>query len=256
MIRAFIFDLDGVLVQTEKLKARAYDLAVQEVLGSDKPERRAGRAYAEVIGASREDTSRYVMEKLGLEKPLTALMDTYGVSTPWDALTAIRYRIYNRIVADPQVIRDNQWPHNVDILRMARRLGCSTALTTLSKLPDVERVITALDIRPLLDLVLTAEDVSRGKPDPEIYLKAAERLGVSPAHCLVLEDSVNGITAATRAGMNVIAMATPFTRKAIHATKLVADEWIIHRPEDVTGKVERRIAELNSAGNGKNGAVT
>jgi beta-phosphoglucomutase-like phosphatase (HAD superfamily) len=67
MIRAFIFDLDGVLVQTEKLKARAYDLAVQEILGTEAPDQRAGQAYAEVIGASRETTSRYVMEKLGLE---------------------------------------------------------------------------------------------------------------------------------------------------------------------------------------------
>jgi beta-phosphoglucomutase-like phosphatase (HAD superfamily) len=124
-------------------------------------------------------------------------------------------------------------------------MGCSTALTTLSKRPDVERVIAALDIRSLLDLVLTAEDVSRGKPDPEIYLKAAQRLGMTPAECLVLEDSLNGITAATRAGMNVIAMATPFTGAAIHAGKLVDDEWIIHRPEDVTEIIERRIAGLN-----------
>jgi beta-phosphoglucomutase-like phosphatase (HAD superfamily) len=245
MIRAFIFDLDGVLVQTEKLKARAYDLAVQEILGTEAPDQRAGQAYAEVIGASRETTSRYVMEKLGLEKPLRAIMGQYGVSTPWDALTVVRYRIYNRMVADPRVLRDNQWPYNVAVLKMARRMGCSTALTTLSKRPDVERVIAALDIRSLLDLVLTAEDVSRGKPDPEIYLKAAQRLGMTPAECLVLEDSLNGITAATRAGMNVIAMATPFTGAAIHAGKLVDDEWIIHRPEDVTEIIERRIAGLN-----------
>lgn len=246
MIRAFIFDLDGVLVQTEKLKARAYDLAVQQILGTPQPDSRAGKAYAEVIGASREETSRHVMVKLGLESRLRNLVHEYGVSKPWDALTAIRYRIYDKMVADPQVLRDNQWPFNVAILKMARRMGCVTALTTLSKRKDVIHVIESLDIGTLLDVVLTAEDISRGKPDPEIYLKAAQILAVKPAECLVLEDSVNGITAAERAGMHVVAMATPFTNAAIHAKELVKEAWTIHRPEDVIDVVKRRIEEINN----------
>lgn len=247
MIRAFIFDLDGVLVQTEKLKARAYDLAAQRILGSAEPDARAGQAYAEVIGASREETSRHVMDKLGLENKLRRLMPEYGVSQPWEALTAIRYEIYDQMVSDPQVLRDNQWPFNVAILKMAREIGCRTALTTLSKRRDVEHVIASLDIGGLLDLVLTAEDISRGKPDPEIYLKAAQLLNAKPAECLVLEDSVNGITAASRAGMNVVAMATPFTNAAIHAKGLVKEAWTVHRPEDAVSIVRRRVEELNQA---------
>jgi beta-phosphoglucomutase-like phosphatase (HAD superfamily) len=245
MIRAFIFDLDGVLVQTEKLKARAYDLAVQEILGTNKPDDRAGKAYAEVIGASREETSRHVMEKLGLEKHLRELMPQYGTAQPWDALTAIRYRIYDKMVADPQILRDNQWPFNIAILKMARQMGCVTALTTLSKCRDVNHVVESLDIGGLLDAILTAEDINRGKPDPEIYLKAALVLSVKPIECLVLEDSVNGITAAMRAGMNVVAMATPFTNAAIHAKGLIKEAWTIHHPEDVIDIVKRRIEEIN-----------
>ena len=245
MIRAFIFDLDGVLVQTEKLKARAYNLAAQQILGTAEPDRRAGQAYAEVIGASREETSRHVMDKLGMEARLRELTGEYGVSQPWEALTAIRYRIYDKMVSDPQVLRDNQWPFNIAILKMARESGCFTALTTLSKRRDVNHVIEALGIGPLLDLVLTAEDISRGKPDPEIYLRAAQLLNVEPAECLVLEDSVNGITAARRAGMNVVAMATPFTNAAIHVKGLVKEAWTVHRPEEAIDVVQRRIKELN-----------
>lgn len=247
MIRAVIFDLDGVLVQTEKLKARAYDLAAQQVLGLKEPDQRASEAYVEVIGASREATSRHVMTRLGLEPKLRELMPQYGVNEPWQALTAIRYQIYDEMVGDPQVLRDNQWPYNVAVLRLAHQAGCLTALTTLSKRRDVDHVISALDIAPMLDLVITAEDVSRAKPDPEIYLLAAQRLSASAAECLVLEDSVNGLQAALAAGMNVVAIATPFTANSIHAAGLVKEAWIVHRPEDALDTVRRRLAELNRA---------
>ena len=231
MIRAIIFDLDGVLVQTEKLKARAYALAVQQIRNLPEPDARAGEAYREVVGAQREVTSRHVMDKLGLEKELRPLMSQYGVSEPWEALTAVRYQIYDKMVSDPQVIRDNQWSYTVDLLRVAKETACLTALTTLSKRKDVLHVIRSLDIESLLDVILTAEDVTRGKPDPE--------------HCLVLEDSVNGIKSAQSAGMNVVAIATPFTNASIHTSEIIKEAWIVHEPEKVAEVVRQRIEEHN-----------
>ena len=245
MIRAIIFDLDGVLVQTEKLKARAYALAVQQIRNLPEPDARAGEAYREVVGAQREVTSRHVMDKLGLEKELRSLMSQYGVSEPWEALTAVRYQIYDKMVSDPQVIRDNQWSYTVDLLRVAKETACLTALTTLSKRKDVLHVIRSLDIEPLLDVILTAEDVTRGKPDPEIYLLAAQRLEVPPEHCLVLEDTVNGIKSAQSAGMNVVAIATPFTNASIHTSEIIKEAWIVHEPEKVAEVVRQRIEEHN-----------
>jgi beta-phosphoglucomutase-like phosphatase (HAD superfamily) len=245
LIRAIIFDLDGVLVQTEKLKARAYALAVQQIRNLPEPDARAGEAYREVVGAQREVTSRHVMDKLGLEKELRSLMSQYGVSEPWEALTAVRYQIYDKMVSDPQVIRDNQWSYTVDLLRVAKETACLTALTTLSKRKDVLHVIRSLDIEPLLDVILTAEDVTRGKPDPEIYLLAAQRLEVPPEHCLVLEDTVNGIKSAQSAGMNVVAIATPFTNASIHTSEIIKEAWIVHEPEKVAEVVRQRIEEHN-----------
>ena len=230
MIRAIIFDLDGVLVQTEKLKARAYALAVQQIRNLPEPDTSASEAYREVVGAPREVTSRHVMDKLGLENELQPLMSKYGASEPWEVLTAIRYQIYDKIVGDPQVIRDNQWPYTIDLLRLAKEKACLTALTTLSKRKDVSHVILSLDIERLLDVVLTAEDVTKGKPDPEIYLLAAQRLEVPAEECLVLEDSVNGIKAAQAAGMNVVAIATPFTNASIHTNEIIKEAWIVHEP--------------------------
>ena len=245
MIRAMIFDLDGVLVQTEKLKAQAYGLAVQQIRNLPEPDARAGEAYREVIGAPRETTSRHVMDKLGLEGDLRPLISRYEVSEPWQVLTAIRYQIYHRIVGDPQVIRDNQWPYTMDLLRLARDTACRTALTTMSKRDDVWHVIHSLGIEDSLDVVLTAEDVSRGKPDPQIYLLAAQKLAVPPGECLVLEDSVNGIRAAQAAGMNVVAIATPFTNAAIHQNEIIREAWIVHQPERVAAVVRQRVTDHN-----------
>ena len=247
MIRAMIFDLDGVLVQTEKLKARAYALAVQQIRNLPEPDVRASEAYREVVGASREATSRHVMDKLGLEGELRQLMPQYGVAEPWEVLTAIRYQIYDKMVSDPQVIRDNQWPYTVKLLTVAKDTGCLTALTTLSKRKDVLHVISSLGIGYLLNVVLTAEEVTKGKPDPEIYLLAANKLGIPPGECLVLEDSVNGIKAAQKAGMNVVAIATPFTNASIHLSEIIKEAWIVHEPDKVADVVHQRIEEHNMA---------
>ena len=220
-------------------------MAVQQIRNLPEPDARAGEAYREVVGAQREVTSRHVMDKLGLENELRPLMSQYGVSEPWEALTAVRYQIYDKMVSDPQVIRDNQWPYTVDLLRVAKETACLTALTTLSKRKDVLHVIRSLGIEPLLDVILTAEDVTRGKPDPEIYLLAAQRLQVPPEHCLVLEDSVNGIKSAQSAGMNVVAIATPFTNASIHTSEIIKEAWIVHEPEKVAEVVRQRIEEHN-----------
>ncbi len=245
MIQAIIFDLDGVLVQTEKLKALAYSKAVQVIRGLLEPDYRAGEAYREVVGASRETTSRYVMKKLGLEEDLRPIMARYGVSKPEDALTAVRYEIYYDIIGDPQVIRDNQWPYAMAVLRTAREFSCKTALTTLSKRKDVQHVIGALGIEDYLDAVLTAEDVTLGKPDPQIYLLAADRLGrLPPEECLVLEDSVNGVKAGLAAGMNVVAIATPFTKESLHSSGVIEERWIAE-PRTVPETVRLRIEVHN-----------
>ncbi len=83
MIRAFLFDLDGTLVQTEKMKAQDYAIAVQHLKGLDQPDQRAIKAYQEIVGATQEAASRHIIEKLDLGNDLKPLMQQYGAETPW-----------------------------------------------------------------------------------------------------------------------------------------------------------------------------
>lgn len=248
MISAIMFDLDGTLVQSEKLKALSYAMAIQRLRRLPEPEARAIEAYREIVGAARDVASRHVMESLQLEPELQPLTADYGVSEPWEVLSAMRKEIYDDMVADPQVIRDNQWPHTIGFLRVARETGCRTALATMSHRNEALHVLRSLDLEQYLDEVLTREDVAQPKPDPEIYLLAAERLGVDPKDCLVIEDSSNGAQAGVAAGMNVIAVATPFTIAGLHSSNVLEHTWVVHEAEKLVDAVRDRIAEHNRTG--------
>ena len=245
MISAIMFDLDGTLIQSEKLKALSYAIAVQHLHGSTEPDPRAIEAYREIVGAARDVASRHIMESLALESDLRPLMVQHGASEPWEVLSALRKEIYDEMVADPQVIRDNQWPYTIGLLRVARETFCRTALATMSYRKEALHVLRALDIEGSLDEVLTREDVQNPKPDPEIYLLAAQKLGVQPQDCLVLEDSPNGVRAGVAAGMNVIAVATPFTIAALHSSEVLEHAWMVHEPEALLDMVKDRIADHN-----------
>ena len=245
MISAIIFDLDGTLVQSEKLKAQSYAIAVQRMRGLDEPEPRAIEAYREIVGSAREVATRHIIENLGLESELRPLMAEHGASEPWEVLAGMRTEIYNNMVEDPQVLRDNQWPHTIGLLRVARETFCRTALATMSYRKEALHVLRSLGIEDSLDEVLTREDVQNPKPDPEIYFLAAQKLEVQPQDCLVLEDSPNGVQAGVAAGMNVIAVATPFTIAGLHSSQVVEHAWMVHDPEMLLEVVEERIAAHN-----------
>ena len=245
MIRSIMFDLDGTLVQSEKLKALSYAIAAQRIQGLSEPDARAIEAYREIVGASRDVASRHVMDSLDIEGDLRPLMAEHNASEPWEVLTALRTAIYTEMVADPQVIRDNQWPHTVGLLRVARETFCQTGLATMSYRREALHVLKSLDLEPLLDVVLTREDVQQPKPDPEIYLLAAQKLDVPPQDCLVLEDSPTGVQAGLAAGMNVVAIATPFTVAGLHSSQVLDHAWVVHDQDSMNPVVEERIADHN-----------
>jgi HAD superfamily hydrolase (TIGR01509 family) len=89
--------------------------------------------------------------------------------------------------------------------------GVPRAVATSASRHDVETLLGGLGLRPHFEVIVTAEDVVLGKPDPAVYLEAARRLGAQPAACLVFEDSLVGVQAARRAGMRAIGITTAHT---------------------------------------------
>ncbi|RME81694.1 MAG: HAD family phosphatase [Caldilineae bacterium] len=244
MIRAMLFDLDGTLVQTERLKAISYARAAHELCPETVAEAAVMDAYREVVGLSRQEVATALLERFGLESRAAALMQEFGVQEPWQAFVQVRLRIYEHMLADPDLIRSNCWPHSVALLHLARRRGCRTALATMSRCRQAGRILDLLGLRQEFDFVATRDDVEHAKPDPEIYLLLSRTLQIPPHECLVIEDSPAGVQAAIAADMHVIAVATPFTRERLHTSCLLPESHIVDDAVELLPAVEALISRL------------
>ncbi len=242
MIRAVIFDLDGTLVQTERLKALSYARAVAELRPGAFTEHDVVEAFRDVVGRSRDEVAGALLARFALREAAQARVNEFGVSAPWQVLVQLRLRYYEALLADPEVLRTSQWPHNVALLHAARQMGCKTGLASMSHCDQVRRVLKVLALEDAFDFIATRDDVEHGKPDPEIYLLVARQLNVAPKECLVVEDSPVGVRAAASAGMDVIAVTTPFTRQQFRERDLLDRRWVVDEPDSLPDVVRRRIA--------------
>jgi beta-phosphoglucomutase family hydrolase len=139
--------------------------------------------------------------------------------------------------------------HGIDLLPGVRgwleRLqaaGWRQAVASSAPRANVEALVEILDIGVFFGALVAAEDVQRGKPDPQVFLTAAERLGVSPARCVVLEDAPAGIEAAHRAGMRAIGIRSSHPGLQADITVQTLDEL----PEDT---FDRLISDERSSPN-------
>ena len=147
-------------------------------------------------------------------------LGTQGGFDPWADLSTRVTQLLDREQLGA-VVRERHWercgeepllPGVRDRLEEAARAGLATAVASSSPSAWVEPWLERHSLRPLIGSVCTREDVRRVKPAPDLFLLAAERLGVEPAACLVLEDSPTGLRAAQAAGMHAVAVPNRLTR--------------------------------------------
>ena len=210
MIAAILFDLDGLLSDTETLHCRSYQRALQEV----------GYTLTE-----REFFEHWVRDGLAIAD----LCRLRGIGHEPRDLHKRKMIFYREFVRKELVAM----PGAIEILRRVRGRK-KLALVTASAKEAADSVLDTLQIREYFDVVLTAADVARRKPHPDLFLKAAELLKVLPDQCVVLEDAAKGIIAAAAAGMQSIAVPTGHTKendfsKATHVVESlseISDEWL------------------------------
>ena len=237
-----VFDLDGTLVQTEKLKARSYAEAAARLCPELDPAT-VIEAFRDVVGLSRQEVATELVRRFRLEPAATAHMDEYGVGTPWQAYVQIRLQIYEEFLADDRVILEHRWPHNLALLQHARQSCSHVGLATMSYCHQAGRVLGILGLAGAFDVVATRDDVEHGKPSPEIYELVARELAVLPAQCLAIEDSAAGVESALTAGMACVAVSTPFTHTSLHESGLLDPRWIVDDPPRLLDVVEERTRE-------------
>lgn len=183
--RGVVFDLDGTMFNTEQL----YVQVLQEML-----RRRDLPFQWELLNE--------MMGRPGMVS-LQILIDWHKLEnlTPlqlYEESDSIFYGILDRELAP--------MPGTLDLLAELESRGIPKAIATSSRRKVVLHMLDRFHLRERFQFILTSEDVTHGKPNPEIYTRAASRLALSPAEVLVFEDSANGCAAAVAAGMHTIAV--------------------------------------------------
>jgi HAD superfamily hydrolase (TIGR01509 family) len=242
-INAFVFDLDGTLVQTERLKARSYAKAAVELCPDSITEEAVVEAYKDVVGESRKTVATTLMERFDLEAASAERMTDVDVDAPWQAFVQVRLDYYETLVQDPTVLRENRWPHTLSLLDRARDHRCAVGLATTSRRRQACHVLNVLGLDDTFDVVATADEVARTKPHPEIYRLCAVELGVPPERMLAIEDSPTGTQAAVDAGLHCIAFGTPFTEARLRTESPLDDRWIVTHPAALLDTVDALLAE-------------
>ena len=183
MIRAVVFDLDGVLVDSEHV----WD-AAREELARERGGRWHQGAQRDMMGMSSTEWSRYMHETIGLPEPPAEI-------------SAEVVRRLEQIYRDHLPLIDGAAEA---VERLADRWPLGVASS--SNRPLIDLVLELSGLARFFSATVSSEEVPRGKPAPDVYLEAAKRLGVEPSACAAVEDSHNGILSAKAAGMRVIAI--------------------------------------------------
>lgn len=186
-IRAVVFDLDGLMVNTEDV----YHLVGTELM------RRRGKTF--------DDDLRGAMMGQPAQAALAVMIDWHALDDTLEQLAAESEQTFWQFVADRLTVM----PGLLDLLEYIEQLGLPKAIATSGARHYAEELLQRVALADRFQFLLTACDISNGKPHPEIYQLAAERLQLAPAQTLVLEDSHNGCRAGIDAGAYTVAVPSP-----------------------------------------------
>jgi HAD superfamily hydrolase (TIGR01509 family) len=199
VVAAVIFDLDGVLIETEELWDRARRDIAREHGGSWT----AGATLA-MQGMSSPEWSRYMREEVGVP---------------------LRPGEINRLVVDRLLaLYRDRLPLLPGATEAVERLAArwTLGLASSSNRELIDEVLSLANLASFFSVAISSEEVARGKPAPDVYLEAARRLGVAPRDCVAVEDSTNGIRSAAAAEMTVVAVPNREFPPAAGALELTA----------------------------------
>jgi HAD superfamily hydrolase (TIGR01509 family) len=189
-LHAVVFDLDGLLVNSEDL----YEQAGETVL------RRRGKTY--------DATLREQMMGRPVVDAIRLMIDCHSLPDPLDDLMCECRELLEGLMATSLA----PMPGVEKLLDRLQAAQMPIAVATSGTSEYAHAVLSKLNLQHCFRFILTADDIHRGKPHPEVYLLAADRLGIAPPQMMVLEDSANGCRAAVAAGAYTVAVPNRHTR--------------------------------------------
>ncbi len=202
--RAVLFDLDGTLTDSMNLW-----IDIDREYLADVPGPMPETMHKDIEGMSFGETAQYFQSHFFPDRSLERIMDD------WNRMAYEKYRYQVHLKPGAEAF-----------IRKLHEKNIPMAICTCNSLPLVQAVLERHPVLRYMDCILTGEDIAAGKPAPDGYLLAAEKLGVRPQDCLVFEDIPNGILAGKNAGMDVIAMEDSFSGHQRESILALADGYI------------------------------
>jgi HAD superfamily hydrolase (TIGR01509 family) len=201
-LRGVIFDMDGVIVDSEPLSLLTIAEVIAERGGQTDP-----ASFGDLVGRSLDDALRLAAARSGRDLAVNDLRRAYDK----------RYLPKLRDTAVPNAgLRE--------LMAILSETGIPMALASSSRLAEIGAIVTALGLGNVLAAIASGEEVSRPKPAPDVYLLAMRRLGLGPAGVIAIEDSASGVAAAIAAGLACVAVRTMLTTGHDHgAAALTVD---------------------------------
>lgn len=198
-IKAFIFDLDGTLIDTEKIYRRVWPQAVSE------------------FGYELTDDMYLRLRSLGKPYAQKQLKEWFGAKFDYSEVKERRTKLFNQIVQSEGITLKKGAK---ELLSYLKSEGFITAVATATALNRAEEYLNMTDLYKYFDRIISASLVERGKPSPDVYLYACQELGIEPMYCVAVEDAPNGIYSAYNAGLRVI-MVPDLTEPEVELTDML-----------------------------------
>lgn len=189
-VKGVIFDCDGVLVNSESLSCYALNVLFEKQFGID-----IGSDYSEVIGTSVSNALKYYLEKNGL------------THDNLDFLAVEKEKEYFELASKNLESFENC----ESFIQLLLDKSIKIAVASSGSHEKIEFSLNKTNLLHYFDLRCSSSDVKNGKPAPDLFLYTAKKLGLDPSNCIVVEDSITGVTAAVEAGMRVIAFPGSFS---------------------------------------------
>lgn len=206
--KCVIFDMDGVIIDSEPihLASEKEMFNLLNIVVSDEE-------HHSFVGASSESLWTKIKDRKKLDYPV-------------DTLVEMNRTMYLKNLKKQYILESV--PNVPELIFQLKEEGFLLAVASSSPVSQVSYILDKLQLFPHFNAVITGDEVSKGKPDPEIFLKAAQTVGVGPSSCVVIEDSFNGVTAAINANMKCIGFRNPNSGKQ----DLSEADLIIHHFND------------------------
>jgi len=202
---AAIFDMDGTLIDNTPYHFKSWQALFKKY---GKGELSKETYYKEISGVPVMETIKRIFGNDHDEAGLKALLNE-------------KEDFYRREYA-PYVAPVNGLENFLTVLKKA---GIKMAMATSATVEDIDFILNKVPIRDDFNAIINSTMVSQPKPHPQIFLKAAEKLNIPPAKCVVFEDSLAGIKAANSAGMKVVAITTGHKAAELHPVDLVINDY-------------------------------